>query len=229
MSSKINRALYGPSWTEVTFGALLSVVIGAVLAMVWLVSKPVETVRALPKEPVEGVIYYVEGSSNGTKGRSWQSRRKVWVAGKSVTVTEDELNTALKTIKSDAERAARAAKKDEGEGAAETSMITPGALNFRIHEDSLQIGAPVELNYYGIGAKVQVVAQGTFERSGDAFVFKPHKFYVGSCPIEKLPVIGGFIMNQLLASADIPTDLTEAWGKLAGVEIVGSKMKLVMP
>uniref|UniRef100_UPI00404A7396 hypothetical protein n=1 Tax=Cephaloticoccus sp. TaxID=1985742 RepID=UPI00404A7396 len=105
----------------------------------------------------------------------------------------------------------------------------PGTLNFRIQDSMLQIGAPVELNYYGIATKVQVVAQGTFERSGDKFAYAPTKFYVGSCPIVRLPVIGEKILDLILANAPIPAELIEAWGKLANVTIEGSELKLAMP
>jgi hypothetical protein len=226
MSKKIDRALYGPSWTEVTIGALLSVLIGLALCAVWLTSKPVETVREMPKEPVSGMVYHIEGSANATKGRQWESDRKMLIAGKSITLTEDELNTAVKTLTTDAAKVAIANKTEEKPA---VKMINPGTLNFRIQDSMLQIGAPVELNYYGIATKVQVVAQGTFERSGDKFAYAPTKFYVGSCPIVRLPVIGEKILDLILANAPIPAELIEAWGKLANVTIEGSELKLAMP
>lgn len=230
MSSKLDRALHGPSWTEVTLGAFLSVVVGVVLAAVWLMLKPVETVRELPKEPAKGVVYYVEGSSNSTQGRMWLSKRQSFVAGQSVTVTEQELNTAFKTLSAEAAKAEKAAKEEGQAGEDAAGMVTPGAVNFRIQEGQLQIGAPVDLNIFGLlQSKVQVVAQGTFERSGEGFVFAPDKFYVGSCRVDKLPVIGGMIMDKLLTAANLPADLTEAWGKLAGVTIDGAQLQLVMP
>ncbi|MCF7688217.1 MAG: hypothetical protein K9M98_13870 [Cephaloticoccus sp.] len=223
MSKKIDRALYGPSWSEVIIGAVLSAVIGAVLAMVWLATKPVEKVRELPKEPVAGLVYYIEGSANSTQGRQWSAKRQSFIQGTSVTVTEQELNTALKTLETDAAKAKKPEEKTE------PGMITPGALNFRIHDNLLQIGAPIDLLIYGMKTQVQVVAQGTFERRGDKFAFDPQKIYVGSCQVERLPIVSGMVMGKLLAAANLPTDLTEAWGRLADVSIEGSELKLVMP
>ena len=98
MSSKIDRALHGPSWLEVTLGALFSVILGAVLAAAWLVVKPVETVRELPKEPVKGTVYYIEGSTNNTQGRLGPRKQQSFIAGETVTVNEQELNTVVKTL-----------------------------------------------------------------------------------------------------------------------------------
>ena len=226
MSSKIDSALHGPSWLEVTLGALFSVILGAVLAAAWLVVKPVETVRELPKEPVKGTVYYIEGSTNKTQGRLGPRKQQSFIAGETVTVNEQELNTVVKTL---AAETAKAAKDNKAE-AASPGMITPGALNFRIDESELQMAAPVDLNVYGlIQAKVQVVAQGTFERSGDKFAFTPSKFYVGSCRVDKLPIIGGLILSKLLAAAALPEEFTTAWGKLSDVTIEGSQLQLVMP
>src|SRR5882724_793894 len=95
MSKKMDRALYGPSFVEVILGALLSFALGVVLATVFLIIKPVEAVKELPKEPVKGAIYYLAGSKDGSKGKAIVRKRKALVAGQSVALTEDELNLAF--------------------------------------------------------------------------------------------------------------------------------------
>jgi hypothetical protein len=47
--SKVDRAIYGPGWGEVIFGALLSLVLGVVLGALLLVLKPVVIAKETPK------------------------------------------------------------------------------------------------------------------------------------------------------------------------------------
>jgi len=218
MSSKIDRALYGPSLTEVVIGAVLSVLIGAVLAAAWLVFKPVETVGALPKEPVAGQVYYIEGSNSSAKGRQWLRKRQLFAEGVAVSVNEDELNAAVSSL------APPTGKQEEEKG-----MVVPGALNFRIHDNQLQIAAPVEVNVAGFMAKVQVSADGIFEQHGGKYVYVPEKLYVGSCPVERLPVVPGLIFSRLMKTVTLPDDLTAAWDKLNHVAIDGTRLQLGTP
>lgn len=218
MSTKTARALQGPSLTEIILGIFLSVLIGAVLAALWLMNKPVDIVRELPKEPVAGKVYYVEGSNNSTKGRQWLRKRQLFVEGTSVTLIEDELNAAVASLAPTGE------KQPEPAG-----MVQPGPLNFRIADGRLQIGTPVQLNVAGFQSKLQVSVSGGFERDGDKFVFVPQQFYVGSCPIERLPVLPGMILDRVFAGIALPDDLAEAWGRLAAVTIEGPQLQLRMP
>lgn len=223
MSTKFDRSQYEPSMIEITLGALLSVLLGVVLAAVWLVLKPVETVREIPDEPVPGKVYYVEGRAGSTSAREWMAKWQRFAAGGSVTLDEGDLNTAYRAKAAEAEKA----KKDEPK--AEPGMITPGQLNFRISDGQLQIGAPVELSVIGFQKKLQVFAQGGFERSGDHFVYAPDKFYVGSLCVEKIPVVGGLIVDRLLAAMQPSEDVAAAWNRLGDVKLEGSQLQLMMP
>ncbi len=218
MTTKTARALQGPSLTEIILGIFLSVLIGAGLAALWLMTKPADMVRELPKEPVAGQVYYVEGSNISTKGRQWLRKRQLFVEGTSVTLIEDELNAAVASLGPTGD------KKPEAAG-----MVQPGSLNFRIADGLLQIGTPVQVNVAGFQSKLQVSVSGGFERAGDKFVFVPQKFYVGSCPIERLPVLPGMILDRLFASITLPEDLSGAWGRLAAVEIEDRQLQLKMP
>ena len=62
MSSKVERALYGPSLSEVLIGAALSVVIGALIGLALLVTKPVLKVSEIPKDAPSGQIYFIDGA-----------------------------------------------------------------------------------------------------------------------------------------------------------------------
>ena len=56
---KLEKALYGPSMTEVALGAVLGLLLGLLAASVYLVFKPVAAVKELPKEPLRSVVYYI--------------------------------------------------------------------------------------------------------------------------------------------------------------------------
>lgn len=218
MSTKTERALRGPSWAEIILGVLLSVIVGAVLAAAWLVFKPVAVVREIPKEPAKDVVYHIDGSNSSANGRQWMRKRQLFAEGTTVSVNEDELNAAVSNL------APQADKKD-GEG----GMIAPGAVSFRIHDGRLQISAPVQLNLAGLQSKVLVSANGVFVRRGDHFVFVPDTLYVGSCPVQHLPVVPGLIMQRLFGAVAVPEDLTAAWSKLANVSIEDNHLQLAMP
>ena len=73
---KLEKALYGPSMTEVALGAVLGLVIGVLGACVYLVFKPVALVKELPKEPLLSVVYYIPGNESNAKSKGWQAKQK---------------------------------------------------------------------------------------------------------------------------------------------------------
>jgi len=227
MSKKIDRALYGPSWTEVIFGALLSIVLGVVLAAAYLVTKPVATVKEIPKEPVAGTIYHIEGSKDPTRGRSWVAKRQQLVAGMSVTVSEEELNAAVTAVNAPAPK--KPGAKEEPAPETKPGAYTLGTLNFRIRDQALQIAVPVTINTLDLGLNVLVLARGDFEKQGEQFVFTPKSLMVGSCPVEKIPGLTDIIMHKFVGAQKVPEDIAGAWAKLASVSIDGTKLKLDAP
>lgn len=230
MSKKIDRALYGPSWFEVIFGAFLSVVIGVVLAAAYLVTKPVTTVKELPKEPVAGMVYFIEGSKDATKGRSWVAKRQQLVAGMSVQVTEEEINAAIAGVNAPAPKKPGAKTEEPApEAEAKPGHLAAGAPNFRIRDGEVQISVPVTVNTLELGLNLLVQARGGFEKQGDRFVFAPKTLLVGSCPVEKLPGVAGFALRQFLGAQAIPEDIAGAWAKLANVSVEGALLKLEAP
>ena len=144
--SKNERALSGPSWAEVLIGAALSLVLGVVLAAAHLIIIPVAIVREMPKEPVAGNVYFVEGSNDANRGKTWLRKRQAFLDGQSIDLTEDELNTAVATPiekpKGGAGQPASTAKPAPTNDA----FLTPGSVNFRIAGGQVQIGVPVKVN-----------------------------------------------------------------------------------
>lgn len=225
-SKKIDRALYGPSFVEVIFGAILSFVLGTFLAAAFLILKPVPLVKVIPKEPVHGMVYYVEGSKDANKGRTWMRKRKALVAGQSVALTEDELNAAFETPGDKAKAAAPAPAASRPGGA----LFAAGTPNFRQINGALQIGVPctINLSLLSFSQQFTVVATGGFNKQDDGFVFEPKTYYVGSLAVSRLPVVSDFVTRKILAAQNISGDLTEAWKKLGAVVIETKQLQLLM-
>lgn len=244
MSKKINRATHGPGWGEVIFGAVLSAVLGVVLGVVVLVTKPVVSVKELPKpeERVRGTVYYVEGAQGGNAKQAL-AKRKAFVEGQSVTVTEAEINAlaspagpagAATPPPKSGEKAKAPEKAKAGEKAAPATpssgeMLAKGPPNVRLRGGVMQVGLPVTLNVLGQSQKVLVQARGQFVKDGDVFAYHADELYFGSCPVQRLPYLSSYVHNKFLNAQAIPEDIATAWRKLANVAIEENALKLTMP
>ena len=217
-SKKIDRALYGPSWTEVILGAFLSFALGVALAAATIVLHAELTVRELPKEPARGAVYYIEGSKDSAKGRQWLRKRQMLNEGSAVTLTEDELNTIFTAP---APKAKAGAAEDAG-------FLTVGGPNFRLHDGLLQVGVPCTLTLFGVKQPVLVVATGSFRKEASGIVFDPETYYVGSLDVGRLPIASDFITRRIVATQTVPEDLAADWKKLSDVKVESAGLKLSM-
>lgn len=237
-NKKIEKALYGPSTLEVALGAVLGLLLGVVVAAVYLVFKPVQTVKEPPKEIAKGVVYHLPGKTDSTKARAWQDKVATFVQGGQVVATEDELNAWAASLsgaaKADAkpgkpgEKPKTEEKKSDGATAAANSsdFLSASGLNFRVEGDKLHISEKVVLNYYGLAKEVVFQASGAFERGGESFVFKPESVYLGSCPVHMLPGVSGALTKALAAKAKVPDDFRAAWAKITAMAVEGGLMKV---
>ncbi|MDB6114702.1 MAG: hypothetical protein JWQ83_247 [Lacunisphaera sp.] len=245
-SKKLEKALYGPSITEVALGAILGLLVGVLAAVVFLVFKPVKQLPAMPKteEVQRSMVYYVPGTNNSAKTKGWQAKQKQFLAGTSISVVEDELNawvagggvgapSAPAVAKPPAKKPADKPKADD-KGSAKSDapalegFVIPGTPNFRIVGDKLQIGMKCTLNWYGLAYETTVVTTGTFKKSGDSVVFSPETVYLGSCPLHLLPAAGGQLITTLISKQKVSDELRTAWTKLTGVTIEGGAVKFAM-
>ncbi|MBS0632358.1 MAG: hypothetical protein JSS11_10615 [Verrucomicrobia bacterium] len=214
---------HGPSWTEVILGAVLSVVLGVVLAAASLVLKPVVKAKELPKEPVAGTVYYLEGKTDSSLARQAVTKQNLFASGKSVAVTEEELNALVGPAP------AAPGKDPAAPAAAPSGALSYGTPNFRVRQGELQIAVPVRVAVVGLDANLIVQARGTFTRSGDVFVFSPNTVYVGSCPVDRLPVAEGYFMKKIMEAKALPEGAVAAWHQLSDVTVDGSTLRLTMP
>lgn len=223
MSSKIDRAAHGPSWAEVIIGAVLSLVLGVVIGAALLIFKPVVSAKEMPKEPIPGAVYYVEGlRGDASRAKQALAKRKALMEGQSIKVTEDEVNSLVTA----AAAPTPAAKPGEAEPAKPAETITAGTPNVRIREGVMQIGVPVTLNVFGLEHKLIAQARGGFVQQGDRFVYEPTQMYLGSCPVQRLPFLAGYIKAKALSSEQVPADIAAAWSRLTTVAIEGNALVL---
>lgn len=231
---KIEKALYGPSMTEVALGAVLGLVAGVLAACVYLVFKPVSQVKEMPAEDkiVKGMVYFIPGNESGAKSRGWQAKQKTILnnATFSVDLVEEELNAWANTLAAPAPAApapkagAPAAEpaKPAGDG-----IFNPGKPNFRVVDGKLQITAKCVLNWYGLAKEVTVITTGDFTKSGDTVVYAPATLYLGSCPVHMIPSLANPLMSHLIAREKVPDEVRAAWAKLDSVTIDKGTLKFV--
>lgn len=219
--AKFERSIYGPSVAEVTIGALLSLVLGALLAVVYLMAQPVERVKQLPEEPVPGTVYFVEGSSNSAKGRQYLRKRQLFIQGgpaEVISLSEDELNAWIASSRAHPEAASSGAR-----------LLAPQSVKFRVRDGIFQMGLPCSINVLGITRPIIVQARGGFERRGERFVFAPEQMYIGSLAVSRIPGLTPLLVNRLLDAQDIPEETHSAWKRLDQVAVEGDQLVLRLP
>jgi hypothetical protein len=142
---KLERALYGPTLYEITFGVILSVLLGAALAIFFLIFKPAVTVQEMPKEDerIRGATYYVTGTADTVKSKQWMRKRQLLMESTpgEISFTEDDLNTWFlnstdsgqkelqKMAKEAAIAEAAAAKAKAAAKASKSTKPAPGAAS----------------------------------------------------------------------------------------------------
>ena len=74
-----------------------------------------------------------------------------------------------------------------------------------------------------------VQTRGGFEKQGDVFVYEPDTFYVGSLPLQRIPILANYARAHFLNAQTIPDDIKASWAKLASVSVDGNILNLKMP
>jgi hypothetical protein len=238
---KLERALYGPSLFEVTLGAVLSVGLGVVAAVGYLVYKPVETVKALPKEAdrVPGQIYFVEGSKETGKAKQWRTKRKALAESTpgEIDLIEDELNAwfAPDVVAKPAPKPAAPGKAAEPAAPVDEplpdELVTWSHPSFRIADNSVQVSCSATFNplrMLALDVPLVVQANGGFEKDGDEFVYSPKTFYVGSLPVHRIPGATSYLIKRAKESQAMPEQGIAAWKKVANVTVDGRVMKIAI-
>ncbi len=212
----------GPKPYEVIIGAFLSIVLGALLAVGYLVVQPVEEADELPAEATREArtIYFVEGETGSAVEYNWQPKYAAVEAGSSGTISlvEQELNLWV-----------AAAFEDLQEEVVEGFVtIVPRSLNFRIHDGEMQIASELDMSVFGMGREVIAQAYGTFVQRDGRFVFQPNRLYLGGfkVPHDRL---AAFMFDQVYAAFDITEELVDGWTRLSDVRLEEDTLILEIP
>jgi hypothetical protein len=247
MNSRIYRAARGPSWAEVFLGAALSVALGVALGIFLLPFRPIHAVKELPPEEERkaGDVYLVEGSRDPGKARLAPAKKKSFLEGQSVTLTEDELNVLAGPAPAPRKPAAQAAKAPapakaapppapkspapKGAAEPEVDSFVRGTPNFRLREGDVQIAVPITVNVLGLGSVVTVWTNGQFVKQGDNIHrYEIGAMHIGALPISRLPWLAGYAREKFLAQP-LPEGLEAAWAKVAKVTVAHGSLQLTMP
>ncbi|MCM2276171.1 MAG: hypothetical protein NDI75_15390 [Candidatus Didemnitutus sp.] len=229
---KIEKALYGPSTLEVALGAVLGLALGVAVACIYLVLKPVQLVKETPKEVAQGVVYYLPGKTDATKGRAWQTKQATFVSGGEIIATEEELNAWAASLGGAAPAAAPGAapKAPAQPGApaapADSAFLSASGLNFRLEGERMHVSQKVLFNYFGLTKEVILQSAGGFTRAGEGFVFQPEAVYLGSCPLHAVPGTTGALLGTLLKQQKVPDDFRAAWAKISAIAVEGGLLKV---
>lgn len=247
--SKIDRALYGPSLFEVTLGAALSIALGAVVAFVFLVLKPVIVVKDTPKEEerVQGAVYFVEGNRDPLRSKQLPKKRQLLNEGTpgEIAFTEEELNAWFSSAMPEkpekvqkpvpakpapAPKGAKAAPAPAPAPDIPEELLTFEALNVRIRDGVFQVGIPTSINLKMLTMAFPVVVQtrGTFEKQADMWMFKPSEMYLGSMPLHRIPGFTDALVKRVMRSSLVPDEAITVWKRVSNVAVDGKQLKLTI-
>ncbi|AKC82152.1 hypothetical protein IMCC26134_04000 [Verrucomicrobia bacterium IMCC26134] len=154
-----------------------------------MIMRPVEVVRALPKEAVKGTRYYVEGPDASASGTKWKTKLKRIGDQKSgeIAFSDADLNAwAANTFK----------KVELEKGAAPSFALLAGIPNFRVEGDQLQVGTVNDLIVLGGVCKLVIEAKGSFTKGANGWSFIPTEVYFGGLPTHKFPLLNSMLMGK---------------------------------
>ncbi len=212
----------GPGLAGAIVAAILSVLIGGLLAAANLLILPVSVVKELPpeEERVPKALYYVSGLDKG--GNTWKQKMALLERGQSgaLLVSEGELNRwAKSSFKPDP-------KKAEEGGFLSKISLKPEFPNFRIVEDQLQVSTQVSIPILGEGKKFLYQGKGRFVNQS----FKVESGYIGSCPIPNFAGLPNMVYKHVastLFDSEEGVKLGEIWAQVNDVSIENNQVKLV--
>ena len=155
-------------------GILFWGTVGVFIAGVYLVMKPVNEVKRMPaEEDIKPGVYYIEGQRSGIDGAGWVAKRNELISEAPFEFTLNEQEFNQWSSLSFGERRKELMLEYGG------ARIEPGIPLFRIADDIIQVGIPVEISGIGENRRIILQATGTFAEGKDqVFEFQPDKVYL---------------------------------------------------
>lgn len=211
-----------PGLTAVFIGAVLSIVVGGLLAAVYLISLPVEVLKTAPKEaPGKDARIFIAGQSGASAGRAWQAKRDALAAGTTgrQAFSEAELNAwSVATFE--------AAKLQKDVAADKMVLVTGGIPDFRIDGNALQLGMVNTVHLPGSEVPLVLQARGGFVRTNAGWTFAPTEARLGALPIHKIPgllslVAERFVMKPFPAEVEKALQSAHEFAVREGSLVIG--------
>lgn len=245
------------TWGSIIGAALLSILLGGLLASYTLMTRPVVVVVAPPKaeDIKEHTVYFHQGLYRGSS--MWRASRERLLAGTpsgNIVLNENDLNnwaltqmrnkevlfppvTPLSVQKKDTKKKPDAPKEAPPQvdfGGLIGMDAKVGEPNFRFVGESLQLSVPVNLPVVRLikGKQIVMVYQttGDFVRTDKGFSYRPLTGAIGSLP---LPDFAVGPVSKLMAALYRDTDeykaLSTAWNKLGSVSLQADSLVLTIP
>lgn len=218
-----------PGVIGIFFGVVLSVALGAVLAGVQLAATHVEVVTVIPKEPVEGLRYFIPGTGAASAGKTWVRKRDLITKGSGeVGFYEGDLNAwAQETLRPAAY--VEGLKLTEAQKKVIAFKLIPGVPNFRLFKNELQVATINEAIVNGVPQNLVIQATGSFTSSANGWNFVPKEFYIGELPLHKIPVLMSIVMARFTRRDEVPEDVISVFKEATRLEIADSELVVRMP
>lgn len=211
MGQKLDRK--SPGVVVSLIGAVAGVTLGALLALIHLASAPVSAVAALPKEPKEGVRYFVRGGG-ASGGGGWERKLDTLESGAGeAAFTEGELNAWSQ---------GRFEQKKREEKSAPAVELVAGVPNFRMADRELQIGLENKLHFFGGEAPLVLQARGQVVRAGSGWRFEPREAYLGGLPLHRMPALYEAVAERFAQPA--PEELAKLLGRAESISVVDDSL-----
>ena len=203
-------------------GILLWGSVGVFIAALFLIMKPVNEVRRMPGEDdIKPGVYYIEGQRSGIDGAGWVAKRNDLISEVpfELALNEQEFNQWSSLSFGD--------RRKELMVEYSTVKIEPGIPLFRIADDTLQVGIPVEISGIGENRRIILQATGTFvEEKDPGYQFQPDKVYLGSCRIPNFQGVSSLVVSGLAEVMSFPEDVRSAWPTITTAQVEGDVVKL---
>jgi len=211
-----------PRLWEIVVAAILSLIVGLLGAVAFLVTLAPEEVSELP-EPGErelGRVYLIKGEEGDSSHATWEAKEEAVKAQRSgeISVVEEELNQWAE---------ARLGGDGEGSGEASFLHVESGVPNFRLEEGELFVSIPLTWNLFGFAETFESQTSGTFRQRGGSFEFDHDRVYVGSCPLPDF--FAKRLVRDVIDSFQPLDELREGWANLENVSLEEEELALVIP
>lgn len=202
----IKYAAKPPGPIGLVLGSLFGIFLGAALALIHLVDRPVEVVSKLPEKPVEGVNYYVKPANVSLT--SWEGKKAgLEASGNLVSLTETEAASLVAVYLRDSIRKDNPAPA-AGEPEDLAGTVADG-VGLKLVENRVQLGVVLETHRVGGPRPLVLQTEGVFVKQPKGWSFTPDSAKLGGLDIGRLPgskalmaMIGAKLTPEKLSAAE---------------------------